>query len=105
MTENNSGKLLELIKSKTYQDGDRTKLNCDDALELARHQDVDPMVIAGICNRHDMRIARCRLGCFKLYLLRKEINRFITGLDPLAKPQGLISRLENVTCASRLVEE
>lgn len=65
MAKPNDAKLLELIKARCYQDGDRTKFNCADAIALAAQQQVDPLVIADVCNRYDIRIAGCRLGCFK----------------------------------------
>ncbi len=65
MTDRTDEQLLELIKDKCYQEGDKSRFNCDDAIKMADELGIDPMVIAGICNRHDIRIAACRLGCFK----------------------------------------
>lgn len=65
MTDRNDEQLLVLIKANCYQDGDKTKLNCSDALALAKELEIDSLTIAGVCNRHDIRIATCQLGCFK----------------------------------------
>jgi hypothetical protein len=65
MTERNDEQLLEVIKARCYQDSGKTKLNCSDALALAKELGIDSLAIAGICNRHDIRIATCQLGCFK----------------------------------------
>ncbi len=65
MTEYSEEKLLELIQVQTYRENDRIKFKCPDALKLAAELGIDPLKIAAVCNRHDIRIAACQLGCFK----------------------------------------
>ena len=42
----------------------RVKLACAEAFELARQFQAKPTEIGRICNRHDIRICKCQLGCF-----------------------------------------
>lgn len=56
--------LLEAIMKKTYQDGERTKLTCASALELARQVGVKPSEVGAVCNEHNISISNCQLGCF-----------------------------------------
>ncbi|GAJ12033.1 unnamed protein product, partial [marine sediment metagenome] len=43
----------------------KKKLACARAFELAEEFDVAIIEIGRICNRHNIRICKCQLGCFK----------------------------------------
>jgi hypothetical protein len=47
------------------ESGDRKQLTCVEAFKLAKSFEVEPIEIGRICNRHDIRICKCQLGCFK----------------------------------------
>ncbi len=57
--------LLKLILAKTYDDNGITKLACEDALSLAGEFGIDAKRITAICNRENIKIGKCQLGCFK----------------------------------------
>ncbi len=57
--------LLDAIMKKTYKDGDKTKLTCASALQLARQLGVKPSEVGAMCNEHNIRISNCQLGCFE----------------------------------------
>jgi hypothetical protein len=40
------------------------KLACRDALELAARLGIKPALIGKTCNKNDIRIINCQLGCF-----------------------------------------
>jgi len=42
----------------------RKKLSCAEALELAQEFEVEPADIGRICNRNNIKIHKCQLGCF-----------------------------------------
>ena len=62
--ENEKNKLVEAINKKTFTDGEKTKLSCAVALQLARKFVVKPSEIGAICNEQNIRISNCQLGCF-----------------------------------------
>ncbi len=45
--------------------GDREKLTCAEAFELAKKFDAQIAEIGRICNQNDVKICKCQLGCFK----------------------------------------
>jgi len=45
--------------------GGRKKLACAEAFELAKEFEVEVIEIGRICNRHNIRIHKCQLGCFE----------------------------------------
>lgn len=59
-------RILELILPRTGErdDGQRT-LACADAFALSEEHDLELLDIARVCNRKDIRISRCQLGCFR----------------------------------------
>lgn len=46
-------------------DGDRKRLTCAEAFALAEKYDAKVAEIGSICNRHNVKICSCQLGCFK----------------------------------------
>jgi len=57
--------LLELVLAKTYDEAGIIKLACEDALNLAEEFGIDPKRITAICNKENIKIGKCQLGCFK----------------------------------------
>ncbi len=46
-------------------DGDREKLTCAEAFELAEKFEAQIGEIGRICNQNNVKICKCQLGCFK----------------------------------------
>ncbi|MEA3226053.1 MAG: hypothetical protein U9Q07_08890 [Planctomycetota bacterium] len=46
-------------------DGDREKLTCAEAFELAEKFEAQVAEIGRICNQNNVKICKCQLGCFK----------------------------------------
>lgn len=57
--------LVQAILSSAVKENDRLKISCRDAFGIAEEFGVDPAVIGKICNEQNIRICKCRLGCFK----------------------------------------
>ncbi len=55
--------VLESASGGQEIDG-RKKLACAEAFELAQKFEVKVIEIGRICNRHNIRICKCQLGCF-----------------------------------------
>jgi len=62
MTDN---ELLDVIRAAAYEDGGKKKLPCVKVFALARQHPVSLKDIGRLCNEHDIRIAKCQLGCFE----------------------------------------
>ena len=45
--------------------GDRERLTCREAFELAERFDAKIVEIGRICNQNNVKICKCQLGCFK----------------------------------------
>lgn len=45
--------------------GERKRLTCAEAFALAEKYEAKVAEIGRICNRHDVKICACQLGCFK----------------------------------------
>lgn len=52
-----------VIKRAQESDG-KKKLTCGEAFELAREFEAQVIEIGRICNRHDIKVCKCQLGCF-----------------------------------------
>ena len=57
--------LTQAVMEKTYSDGEKVKLSCSAAFQIAERFGVQPSEIGDICNERNIRISRCQLGCFK----------------------------------------
>jgi len=57
--------LVEAVVAQTYEENGRKKLACADAFKLAKKHKVKLGEIGEICNRQNIRICNCQLGCFK----------------------------------------
>jgi len=44
--------------------GDKKKLTCAQAFELANKYKIEIIEIGRICNKHNIKIRKCQLGCF-----------------------------------------
>lgn len=56
--------LAELILQNATRDGDRLKLACERAHQLAAELGVDVCRIGEVCRAERIKITRCQLGCF-----------------------------------------
>lgn len=55
-----------LKSARREQDSDnRKKLSCAEGFEIAREFDAEIIEIGRICNKHNIRICKCQLGCFR----------------------------------------
>ena len=53
-----------VINTATLVDG-KKKLACAEAFKLSREHDISLKEIGEICNRHEIKVIACELGCFK----------------------------------------
>ena len=63
--DNKKEKIIEAVLEKTFKDGEKVKLRCADALNIAKKFGVKPLEIGRICNQKKIRMSQCQLGCFK----------------------------------------
>jgi hypothetical protein len=56
--------VVAVLERARESDGKRG-LTCAEAFELAREFQAEIIEIGRICNRQDIRICKCQLGCFK----------------------------------------
>jgi hypothetical protein len=56
--------VIKLADGRQEPDG-RRKLACADAFDLAERFDVKIVEVGRICNRNNIKICKCPLGCFK----------------------------------------
>lgn len=56
--------LLTAIRALTFEDGDKTKLTCTAAFQIAAKSPVTLDDVGRVCNANDVRITKCQLGCF-----------------------------------------
>lgn len=57
--------LINAIFRECQEVEGRKKLSCAQAFELAKQFQVEVMEVGRICNRHNIKIYKCQLGCFK----------------------------------------
>ena len=63
--EKDTEELINAIMKKTFKDGEKVKLGCAAAFEIADQFGIKPMEVGKICNKKKIRIGNCQLGCFK----------------------------------------
>jgi len=56
--------LKNMVDEFAYQEGNRRKLKCKDAFEIADRLDVPVGSIGKFCNSNNIKLASCQLGCF-----------------------------------------
>jgi LAO/AO transport system kinase len=57
--------LIQAIRALTVEHRGKLRLACADAFEVAERFKVPASRIGRICNRLDIRICKCQLGCFR----------------------------------------
>ena len=57
--------LMNAVLERAQQLEGKKKLACAEAFELAQEFEAEIIEIGRICNRHNIRICKCRLGCFR----------------------------------------
>ena len=58
-------KLKQCIIDSCSDDEGKLKLTCTAAFKIAEEQGVKLLDITRICNKNDIKICKCQLGCFK----------------------------------------
>ena len=56
--------LINAVLERAQEIDGRKKLACAEAFELAQKFEVEVIEIGRICNRNNVRICKCQLGCF-----------------------------------------
>ncbi|MFQ6036458.1 MAG: hypothetical protein ACE5NM_11535 [Sedimentisphaerales bacterium] len=56
--------LINAVLTQAKLFNGRKKLTCAEAFELARQFQTEIIDIGRICNRHNVKICKCQLGCF-----------------------------------------
>ncbi|MBA7481318.1 hypothetical protein ES707_16788 [subsurface metagenome] len=56
--------LINAVIERAQETDGRKKMACADAFELAEEFEVEVIEIGRICNRQNVRIHKCQLGCF-----------------------------------------
>ena len=59
------GDLIKAVLERAQEIDGRKKLACAEALELAKEFEMEPIEVGRICNRNNIRIRKCQLGCFE----------------------------------------
>ena len=57
-------KLINAVLERANESDGRKQLKCAEAFEIAQEFEADIIEIGRICNRHNIRIYKCQLGCF-----------------------------------------
>jgi len=57
-------KLINAVLERARDSDGRKQLKCTEAFEIAKEFEADIIEIGRICNRHNIRIYKCQLGCF-----------------------------------------
>lgn len=57
--------LTSAVLARAQQTDGKKKLACAEAFELAQEFETEIIKIGRICNRQNIRICKCQLGCFK----------------------------------------
>ena len=57
--------LEKVVMDATFEEDGKRKLTCSDTFKLAEEHGVELLDIARICNRENIRLCKCQLGCFK----------------------------------------
>ena len=58
-------KVKELVMAAIIDDGEKKKLSCKTAFEIAKKHGLHLSDISSVCNKENIKIANCQLGCFK----------------------------------------
>lgn len=57
--------LINAVLEKATESDGRKKLACAEVFELAQEFETEIIEIGYICNRQNIKICKCQLGCFK----------------------------------------
>ncbi len=57
--------LISAVVKRSKEVNGTKKLACAEAFELAKEFEAEVIEIGSICNRHNIRICKCQLGCFR----------------------------------------
>jgi len=56
--------LKKMVDEFAFQEGNRRKLKCKDAFEIADRLHIPVGSIGKFCNKNNIKLAACQLGCF-----------------------------------------
>jgi len=57
--------LINAVLKRAREADDTKKLTCAEAFELAQELEAEIIEIGRICSRHNIKICKCQLGCFR----------------------------------------
>ena len=57
-------KVKEIVVAAMIDDGERKKLHCKTAFEIAEEHGLNLADISSVCNEENIKIDNCQLGCF-----------------------------------------
>lgn len=60
-----SEELINAVLERAKKSGDGKRLPCAEAFKLAQKFGAEVIEIGRICNRSNVKICKCQLGCFK----------------------------------------
>lgn len=55
----------KLVSDAAVESDGKKRLACAQAFKISKEHDIPLKEISGICNRLDIKIVSCQLGCFK----------------------------------------
>jgi len=64
MSADKEKEVVEAVLAAAREEDGKKKLSCPEASALAEKLGVSKSVIGQICNRNDVRLCKCQLGCF-----------------------------------------
>lgn len=56
--------MTNAVIERAQESNGKKRLTCAEAFELAREYEAGVIEIGRICNRNDIKIYKCQLGCF-----------------------------------------
>jgi len=57
--------IIKIVLSMAEVSGGRKSLSCSKALTIAKKLGVTPREVGRVCNDNNIKICKCRIGCFK----------------------------------------
>ena len=64
MNKGKNEELIEAVLGATQEEDGRMKLSCADAFRLVAELGVQPRDLGRICDRQNIKITKCQMGCF-----------------------------------------
>jgi hypothetical protein len=55
----------EKVREAFEKEGIKNEIRCEEAFSISEQYDIPKMEIARYCNKHEVKIRGCQLGCFR----------------------------------------